>query len=340
VASAATATIPPVLAQSPQAHVPSATGEDVHAVEGPIDAVLLGPYVHLLRALAAGAPVAEQRSELVEAALGVWARPGFETFMCEPRLRFEPFPHQLEAAARVLRHMQGRAILADEVGLGKTIEAGIVLCELRLRGLANRTLVVVPAGLVGQWREELERKFALPCTIADARFVARPSAEPADGPEPVVIVSLATARRERLAAQLAAVGWDLVIADEAHRLKNARSASARLARSLRARYLLLLTATPIENRLTDLFQLVNLVRPGLLGDAAGFRSRHGAGDGSAVRKRRLPAARAARAADPPPPQRDQRDAPAPTGGDAARDPHRTGSRPLSGDLGAGARAGA
>jgi SNF2 family DNA or RNA helicase len=66
----------------------------------------------------------------------------------------------------VLRRMRGRAILADEVGLGKTIEAGLVLAELRMRGLADRALVVTPAGLGGQWGEELERKFALPTTVA------------------------------------------------------------------------------------------------------------------------------------------------------------------------------
>jgi hypothetical protein len=74
-------------------------------------------------------------------------------------------PFRLSArhhAETVLRRMRGRAILADEVGLGKTIEAGLVLAELRMRGLADRALVVTPAGLVGQWGEELERKFALP----------------------------------------------------------------------------------------------------------------------------------------------------------------------------------
>jgi SNF2 family DNA or RNA helicase len=249
----------------------------------PIDASLLAGYEHLLRDLTAGAPVTEERSRLVDGAVGVWARPGFETFMCQPRLRFEPFPYQLEAAARVLRHMQGRAILADEVGLGKTIEAGIVLSELRLRGLAGRVLVLAPAGLTGQWREELERKFALPCSIADAGSLAALREDLTAGSAPVVIASLAAARRERLASELSAESWDLIIADEAHRLKNHRSASARLARSLRTRYLLLLTATPIENRLADLFELVSLVRPGLLGDAAAFRSRHGRGDGSSVR---------------------------------------------------------
>jgi SNF2 family DNA or RNA helicase len=236
-------------------------------------------YRPLLERLEQGSPSVGERSALVDEAVRVWSRPGFETFMCRPRLRFEPFPYQLEAAARVLRHMQGRAILADEVGLGKTIEAGIVLSELRLRGLAARVLVLAPAGLVGQWREELERKFALPCVIADGRFNA-PGAGPESAPDsahPIVIASLASARRDRLRAALTKAGWDLVIADEAHRLKNPRSASARLARSLRARYMLLLTATPIENRLSDLFQLVSLVRPGLLGGAAEFRSRHGGG---------------------------------------------------------------
>jgi SNF2 family DNA or RNA helicase len=250
----------------------------------PVDEPSLAPYEHLLAAVAAGGAVDDALSELVDDALEVWARPGFETFMCSARLRFEPFGYQLEAAARVLRHMQGRAILADEVGLGKTIEAGIVLSELRLRGLAGRALVLAPAGLVGQWREELERKFALPCAVADGGFAgAVDRGGVSTAPGPIVIASLAAARREPLAGVLSAGSWDLVIVDEAHRLKNARSASARLARSLRTRYMLLLTATPIENRLADLFQLVSLVRPGLLGDAAAFRARHGAGDGSAVR---------------------------------------------------------
>ena len=245
----------------------------------PVVSAALDLYTPLLERLQAASPVLDRRSALVDQALEVWARPGFETFICQSRLRFEPFPYQFEAAARVLRHMQGRAILADEVGLGKTIEAGIVLSELRLRGLANRVLVLTPAGLVGQWCEELERKFALPCVIADRHFETAGT----DGVAPIVVASLAAARRDRLRDELTAPTWDLVIADEAHRLKNPRSASARLARSLRARYMLLLTATPIENRLSDLFSLVSLVRPGLLGSAAEFRVRHGRGDGAQVR---------------------------------------------------------
>jgi SNF2 family DNA or RNA helicase len=95
----------------------------------------------------------------------VWARPGFETLVSLPRLRFEPFGYQLEAAGAVLRAMRGRAILADEVGLGKTIEAALVASELRLRGLAAKALILVPAGLVQQWQEELGRKFGLPSAL-------------------------------------------------------------------------------------------------------------------------------------------------------------------------------
>lgn len=238
-------------------------------------------YGPLLRRLLEAPGASAEGSALAEEALAAWARPGFDTFMCLPRLRFEPFDHQLDAAARVLRHMQGRAILADEVGLGKTIEAGLVLGELRLRGLAGRVLALAPAGLVGQWCEELERKFALPSVVATAGTWEGPSGA---GPHPIVVASLAAARRDPLRAAIVAEDWDLVIADEAHRLKNPRSASARLARALRARYLLLLTATPVENRLGDLFQLVSLVRPGLLGSASEFRARHGAGgEGGSVR---------------------------------------------------------
>jgi SNF2 family DNA or RNA helicase len=233
---------------------------------------VLAPYLPLLGALRRGTPVDADRISLVEAAAEVWSRPGFDVFLSQPRLEFEPFDYQWQTAQTVLRRMRGRAILADEVGLGKTIEAGLVLSELRMRGLGDRALVVVPAGLAEQWREELERKFALPATIA-----ARGEWDTGSH-HPVVIVSLAAARREPLKAALTGRPWDVVIMDEAHRLRNPRSASGRLARALGARYLLLLTATPVENRLQDLYELVSLVAPGLLGTPAQFRGQHGSGD--------------------------------------------------------------
>ena len=228
-------------------------------------------YAALLERLVGAGPVDESRSALVDEAVVLWSRPGFDTLVSLSRLLFTPFPHQLQAAQSALRRMRGRAILADEVGLGKTIEAGLVLSELRLRGLADRVLIVVPAGLVEQWQEELDRKFGLPSVVAGA------GTWPESADRPVVVASLPAARRDPLRAALTAQPWDLVIVDEAHRVKNPRSASGRLARALRARYLLLLTATPVENRLADLFELVSLVSPGLLGTPAEFRARHDGG---------------------------------------------------------------
>src|SRR6266446_5354084 len=196
-----------------------------HPGPPPADDLLpeLGPYLSLLAVLRQGAPVDNARTSLVEAAAEVWSRPGFDTFLALPRLGFEPFDYQLQTAQTVLRRMRGRAILADEVGLGKTIEAGLALSELRMRGLADRALVVVPAGLTQQWQEELERKFALPTVItARGGWEASAGWEPGAGShQPVVIVSLAAARREPLAAELTRRPWDLVIMDEAHRLRNA-----------------------------------------------------------------------------------------------------------------------
>jgi SNF2 family DNA or RNA helicase len=214
-------------------------------------------------------PVEPWRSSLVRDAADVWSKPGFDTFLSLPRLGFEPFDYQVNAAKTVLRRMRGRAILADEVGLGKTIEAGLVLSELCARGLAARTLVVTPTGLVGQWCEELGRKFGLPTTVATGKGW--------DDDGAVVMASLATGRRDPLRARLTAEPWDMVIIDEAHRVRGVRSASGKLARELRSRYYLLLTAIPVENKLQDLYELVSIVSPGLLGTAAQFRSRHGSG---------------------------------------------------------------
>lgn len=229
-------------------------------------------YLPLLQRLAAGTPLSEDVTRLVDEAIAVWSRPGFDTFVSLPRLRFEPFPYQLQAASAVLRRMRGRAIMADEVGLGKTIEAGLVLSELRLRGQADRVLILVPTGLVEQWAEELDRKFGLPFLAYGSAAWAQAGPSPE---APILIVPLAAARRAPLRDTLAATVWDLVIADEAHRLKNPQTASARLVKSLRCRRLLLLTATPVENRLEDLFNLVNLVRPGHLGTMQQFRARYG-----------------------------------------------------------------
>jgi SNF2 family DNA or RNA helicase len=236
-----------------------------------------------------GAPAVDPASSaLVDRAVAVLRRPGFDTLLSLPQLAFEPFDYQRETAATVLRRMRGRAILADEVGLGKTIEAGLVASELRLRGLADRTLVITPPGLVEQWRDELERKFGLPTVILSGKGPVPDG----HGNRPVLLASLAAARRDPLKSQLTSTAWDLVIADEAHRLRSTRSASGKLIRALTTRFLLLLTATPVENRLQDLYEMISLVAPGLLGTPSQFRTRHSAPGGDVRGPRNLAELRA------------------------------------------------
>lgn len=246
------------------------------------------PFAGLAARLSTGNGLDFAVSSLVDAALEVWSRPGFDTLVSLGHVNIEPFEHQMATVRTVLRRMRGRAILADEVGLGKTIEAALVLSELRARGLARRALVIAPAGLVGQWQEELDRKFALPSAVVTGTSTIAGTDTGGDagatsgagGDEPVLLASLAAARRDPLRSVLVDREWDAVVLDEAHRVRNPRSASGRLARGLRARHLLLLTATPVENRLEDLFQLISLVSPGLLGTAAEFRRQY-AGKGAA-----------------------------------------------------------
>ncbi len=261
---------------------PSSSTQRVPAGELP-DA-LLG----LLGRLSGSPAVDPAASALVDQAVAVLRRPGFDTLLSLPQLAFTPFDYQQETAATVLRRMRGRAILADEVGLGKTIEAGLIAAELRMRGLADRTLVITPAGLVEQWRDELERKFGLPTAILSGND-AIPDGR---GNQPVLLASLAAARRDPLKTRLTATGWDLVIADEAHRLRSTRSASGRLVRALSSRFLLLLTATPVENRLQDLYEMISLVAPGLLGTPSQFRTRHAAPGGDVRSPRNLTELRA------------------------------------------------
>lgn len=100
---------------------------------------------------------------------------GFDELLCLDGLTgIEHLPHQIETVRRVLRQFRGRVLLADEVGLGKTIEACLLMREYLLRGLAKRVLVLVPSNLVPQWSEELESKFHMTFTVADPRAAGKP----------------------------------------------------------------------------------------------------------------------------------------------------------------------
>src|SRR5437764_15062793 len=192
--------------------------------------------------------------------------PGFDRLITLDANAIKELPHQIDVAQRVLRDMGGRAILADEVGLGKTIEASIIYKELAIRGLARRALILTPASLVGQWQGELEEKFF-------ERFET--PTDPDDWPRfTKAIVSHDRARSRHHAAEILRHRWDLVIVDEAHKVKSERSATYRFIEKIERDFILLLTATPLQHDLRELYTLLTLLRPGQLGTWQEFKTRH------------------------------------------------------------------
>ena len=192
----------------------------------------------------------------------------YEELLCLPTLvGVERFEYQIETVRKILRQLHGRALLCDEVGLGKTIEAGMVIKEYLLRGLASRVLILTPPGLVRQWRDEMWGKFALDFTVWGEREVASPPASEVL----LAIGSIALARLERNLDAFCGKDWDMVVIDEAHHLRRRASRSWALVSALKKRFLLLLSATPVHNNLMELYELVTLVRPGLLDTPGAFR---------------------------------------------------------------------
>jgi len=196
---------------------------------------------------------------------------GFDELLCLPHLRdVQTFWYQVETVRKVLKQFRGRVLLADEVGLGKTIEAGMVLKEYLLRGMVDSVLVLTPASLVGQWREELETKFEVPCaTSHDSLLRTDPDRFWA---QKRLIASIASARRSEHAARLTGRSFDLVIVDEAHHLRDRASQSYKLVDALNKRFLLLLSATPVQNDLTELYNLLTLLKPGIFKTLKEFRA--------------------------------------------------------------------
>lgn len=196
-----------------------------------------------------------------------------------------PLPHQIHALSRVLEGDRIRYLLADEVGLGKTIEAGLVLRELKMRGLVRRVLVVAPKGLVPQWMAEMDARFGEtfrlvepgelegcrriggeenPWRLFDQVVCSMDAVKPIDSRRGWSREQVAAYNRQRF-EDLVAAGWDLIIVDEAHRLGGSSDAVARyrlgagLAQA--APYLLLLSATPHQGKTESFHRLVALLDP-------------------------------------------------------------------------------
>src|SRR5258706_3261011 len=238
--------------------VPAPPAEDVWSV----DEHSLEAFAKRLQA----PPTDRDWHELRREAERIALVPGFERLITLDANAIKALPHQIDVAQRVLRHMGGRAILADEVGLGKTIEASIIYKELAIRGLARRVLILTPASLVGQWQGELEEKFF-------ERFDT-PS-EPDDWLNGTkAIVSHDRARSRWHAEEILRHRWDLVIVDEAHKVKSHRGATYQFIEKIERDFILLLTATPLQNDLRELYNLIPLLRPGQLGPWQEFKAEH------------------------------------------------------------------
>lgn len=185
-------------------------------------------------------------------------------------------PHQVEAALFAFRSPLSKGvILADEVGLGKTIEAGLVVCQLWATG-KRKMIVVCPASLCKQWSYELTDKFGLPNEILDTKnynAYAR-SGKNAFHAKRIIICSYNFAARH--GAEIKSMAFDLAVLDEAHKLRNVYKKGSKTARKIRDALVevkkLLLTATPFQNSLMELYGLTSVIDEEIFGEAATFRN--------------------------------------------------------------------
>lgn len=188
-------------------------------------------------------------------------------------------PHQVDAALFALSNpLQKGVILADEVGLGKTIEAGLVLCQ-RWAERQRKLIVVCPAHIRKQWQAELDEKFALPSIVMDRRAYRQLQSEGYPNPfdcGKIVVISYGFA--SRMKDELRATPFDLVVLDEAHKLRNAYQPSRKGGQAIRwafeLRHKVLLTATPLQNSLLELYGLGWLLGDHVFGEKSAFQTRY------------------------------------------------------------------
>jgi len=180
-------------------------------------------------------------------------------------------PHQPDGALRILRDMNGMALLADEVGLGKTITTGIMLRECIERGLVKRVLILTPPSLVDQWVQELNDKFELEFKIIEK-----------EGDWDKVNFAIASLDRVKTYnrekgkyrhQRAHEISWDLLIVDEAHKLKDKSSVRWDFVDRIQKKRFLILTATPFQNDLIELYNLLHLLKKGHLGTIKEFKNK-------------------------------------------------------------------
>lgn len=189
-------------------------------------------------------------------------------------------PHQVEAALFAFQSpLSNGAILADEVGLGKTIEAGIILSQ-QWAERKRKLIIICPSNLRKQWNQELLDKFFLPSTIFESKSfnqaVKDGNVNPFHVKDSIVICSFQFARTKE--AYLRHTAWDLVIIDEAHRLRNVYKPSNKIGNAIKnalwERKKVLLTATPLQNSILELYGLVSIIDDYVFGDLKSFKSKY------------------------------------------------------------------
>lgn len=182
--------------------------------------------------------------------------------------RVQLLEHQLDAAHRALFQMDGKALFADEVGLGKTIEVGMVLKEMVFRDAHDTFLILTPAQLATQWKREMHDKFGLDfvCNYDDGF-------EGFDAYDKIV-ASIDTAKRDGYAEEIYKRRWDALVIDEAHYLRNQGTNRYDFVKDIDYQYAFFATATPVQNDVTDLYNVTNLIRPGLFGTESEFERRY------------------------------------------------------------------
>jgi SNF2 family DNA or RNA helicase len=192
----------------------------------------------------------------------------FDSLISLDNVKVDLFPHQVDTAYTVVNKLKLSALLADEVGLGKTIEAGIIIKELLCRSLIKKILILVPASLTTQWQDEMKIKFSEDF-IRREEFKGKEFWERFDK----IISSIDTAKQPENAQMIKSINWDLIIIDEAHKLKNEQTLNFQFVEKIPKKYFLMLTATPMQNNLKELYNMFSLLKPGLLGTYSQFQSK-------------------------------------------------------------------
>ncbi|MBT7102358.1 DEAD/DEAH box helicase [archaeon] len=180
-------------------------------------------------------------------------------------------PYQREGALRLLKDLNATALLADEVGLGKTITTAMVIKEGVVRGFLKKVAILCPPSLVDQWVAELKEKFELDFHIVESVEDWEEHDFVIASIDRVKIFDKVNSRFKHKAAH--GISWDLVIVDEAHKLKERNTVRWRFVDRLRKKRFLLLTATPFQNDLVELYNLLHILKRGHLGTMKEFRKK-------------------------------------------------------------------